>query len=204
MKRIVTSLAMALAVLAAPSAFADITTYRATLSGPAEAIPVASPGAGIATIVIDDTALTMQVSIPFFDLLGTTVAAHLHCCTMTPLLGTSGVATPFNDFPTSVRAGLYEQTFDLNAASSFSPAFINSNGGDVTAAREILLKGIGLNQSYLNIHTNLFPGGEIRGFLVALPAAPVPEPSTYAMLAIGLAGVGFMARRKQRAGQAQP
>ena len=34
-------------------------------------------------------------------------------------------------------------------------------------------------------------------------AAPVPEPSTWAMLLIGFAGVGFVAMRKRREGQLQ-
>ncbi len=33
--------------------------------------------------------------------------------------------------------------------------------------------------------------------LVLSPAAPVPEPQTYAMLLIGLGLIGFMARRRE-------
>jgi len=47
--------------------------------------------------------------------------------------------------------------------------------------------------AYLNIHTTNFGGGEIRGFLHA-----VPEPSTWAMMILGFAGVGFMAYRRSR------
>lgn len=36
-------------------------------------------------------------------------------------------------------------------------------------------------------------------FGTATPVGAVPEPSTYAMLALGLAGVGFMARRRKTA-----
>jgi len=56
----------------------------------------------------------------------------------------------------------------------------------------VLLAGLAADQTYLNIHTVPFPGGEIRGFLVA-----APEPSTMWMMA-GVLGVlaGKRLRRK--------
>jgi hypothetical protein len=46
-------------------------------------------------------------------------------------------------------------------------------------------------EAYLNIHTSQFPAGEIRGFLAA-----VPEPASWAMMLIGLCGVGMLLRRR--------
>ncbi|HEY0489462.1 MAG TPA: CHRD domain-containing protein [Telluria sp.] len=183
-------------MFASPAAFSEIFIYRSTMSGPAEAPPIASPGYGVASIVIDDVALTMRLNVPFFDLLGTTTAAHIHCCTADPLLGTAGVATAvpsFPDFPTGVTTGLYERTFSLADAATFNPAYISANGGSVDSARAALLGGLAANQSYLNLHTTLYPGGEIRGFLVA---APIPEPSGWAMLALGAGVLGLWGRRR--------
>jgi hypothetical protein len=196
MKRFVALFALALTMLAAPASYAETLYYRATMSGPAEATPNASPGYGVATITIDDVALTMSMSVPFFDLLGNTTSAHIHCCTADPLTGAAGVATAlpsFPGFPSGVTTGLYEQTFSLTSAATFNADFIAANGGTVDSARASLLTGLASNEAYLNIHSSVYPGGEIRGFLVA---APIPEPATYAMLAVGLLALGFLARKR--------
>ena len=51
--------------------------------------------------------------------------------------------------------------------------------------------GMVLEQSYLNIHTTSFPGGEIRGILVT------PEAGTLLLLSAGLAGLGRRLWRKR-------
>ena len=197
MKRFISLLALALAMVATPAAFADTLYYRATMSGPAEAPPNASPGYGVAFFIIDDVALTMSMNVPFFDLLGATTAAHIHCCTTDPLMGTAGVATTtpsFPDFPSGVTTGLYERTFSLADASFYNPAYITANGGTVDSARAALLSGLASNQGYFNIHTSQYPAGEIRGFLVA---APIPEPSAWGMLALGIGALGSWGRRRR-------
>jgi hypothetical protein len=194
MKRIVSSLAFAAGMLAS-SAFAATTTYTAVASGPGEATPVASPGYSIATLVIDDVANTLQLSSPFTQLLGTTVGAHIHAATAEPLTGTADVAVHLDGFPMGVQAGDYSITFNLLDATTYDAAYLSANGGTAQGARDSLLADINENRAYLNIHTNLYPAGEIRGFIVA---NPIPEPSTYAMLAVGLAGVAFVARRKRK------
>lgn len=198
MKRIVSCLALVLTMLttlAAPAAFAVNTTYRSTLSGPSEATPNNSPGTGIATIVVDDIAMTIRLSVQFFDLVTPSTAAHLHCCTALPLMGGAPVAIPLADFALGVRAGTYEGLFNLADASAYDPAFITAHGGTVNQARDFLLAGINANQSYLNVHSSRYPGGEIRGFLVQL-AQPVPEPSSWLMLGVGLVGLSLYSRRK--------
>jgi hypothetical protein len=91
-----------------------------------------------------------------------------------------------------VTSGTYNNTLDMTLAPSYNPAFVTLNGGTVAGAFDALLNGLEAGDTYFNIHTNVFPGGEIRGFLAA-----VPEPSTWAMMILGFAGVGFMAYRRR-------
>ena len=190
--------AIALAAFAAPAS-AAITVYTATLTGPAESPPVASPGYGLSIVTVDDSAFTMRVQTVFTGLLGTTSAAHIHCCTAVPFSGTAGVATPtptLPGFPSGVTTGFYDNTFDMTMASSYNAAFINNNGGTPQAAFATLMAGMFNGQAYLNIHTTFAPGGEIRGFYT--PNVPIPEPGTYALMLSGLAAVGFVARKRKQ------
>jgi hypothetical protein len=65
-------------------------------------------------------------------------------------------------------------------------------GGTVPSAEPVFAAGLASGEAYLNIHSNQFGGGEIRGFL--LPAA-VPEPAAIIMLGTGILGAFVYARR---------
>jgi CHRD domain/PEP-CTERM motif len=99
----------------------------------------------------------------------------------------------FPSFPLGVTFGTYLQTFDLNAAGSYNPAFITANGGTVAGAKATLVGGLLAGQTYLNIHTTANPGGEIRGQLVA-----TPEPNTMVVLSTGLLGMATVLRKRKR------
>ncbi len=45
---------------------------------------------------------------------------------------------------------------------------------------------------------NLVAGGSVTGFNLAMETAAIPEPSTWAMLALGFGGLAFLAARKGR------
>jgi hypothetical protein len=204
MKRIL-GLLVCVAAFAALSgvAKADPLVFTATLSGLNERPqPNNSPGTGSAVVTIDGNIMTITAN--FSGLVSTTAngspsgttAAHIHCCA--PATGAAGVATTlptFPGFPSGVTSGTYTNTFDLTLASTYNTNFINANGGTVEGARLAFLNGLLAGQTYLNIHSNAFPGGEIRGQL-----QPVPEPATLILLGTGLAGAAMRMRKKQKDG----
>ena len=184
----------AVLVVATTAVQADLLIYTASLSGAAEASPNASPGSGSATVTVDTVNHTLLVDVMFDALMGLTTAAHIHCCTAVPVAGTAGVATVvpnFPGFPTGVSAGSYNASFDLTLASSWNGAFVTANGGTIAGAEAALLAGLEGEQAYLNIHSNLFPGGEIRGFLTR----ELPEPATLILFGLGLGGLLLRRRR---------
>ena len=193
--RLVVRSAAAAAILFATAAQAATTIYTANLSGPNESPPNASPGTGSAVVTIDDVLNTMRVQVTFSGLLGTTTASHIHTPTAAPFTGTAGVATTtptFPGFPLGVTSGTYDQLFNLLLDSSYNPVFEAANGGTAATAEAALLTGIASGKAYLNIHTTVVPGGEIRGFLVA-----VPEPASWAMMLIGFGAIGASFRRRK-------
>ena len=178
-------------LVAVPASHAVVLHFSANLDGPSESPPVPSPGTGFATVDIDTVAHTMDVHADFSNLVGTTTAAHIHCCVDPP--GLVGVATQvpsFVGFPLGVTSGNFDSILDLTLASSFNPAFVTAQGG-VPQAEAALIAGLIAGDAYFNIHTTFRPGGEIRGFL------GVPEPGILGLLGLGI-GAAFVATRRRR------
>ena len=174
---VATSMLVFAAAFVAP-AVAATTSYTASLSKLGEPVPT-SPGTGSALVVLDDTALTIDVLVNFANLTTNASAGHIHCCTAVAGTGSIGVAQGFTGFP-SVTSGTYANVFTLNAASFAT-----------------LAAGIAAGKAYVNIHSpGLYAGGEIRGFLTAA----IPEPETYALMLVGLAALGAVTRARQAQG----
>jgi hypothetical protein len=159
-------------------------------------------GSGSAQVTLDTTARTLSVMTDWSGLSGLTTVAHIHCCVAAP--GTVGVAvTPgtFPGFPVGVSSGSYSSgALDLSNASTYTASFLTNFGGGTTeGAQAALLTGLQEGTAYLNIHTNTFPAGEIRGFLTA-----VPEPQSWALMIVGFGLVGASMRLSRRAHRERP
>ena len=192
MKKIILSVLAACGVM---SAQATVFQYSVTLDGPTEPSP--SLGTGTGTVNYDDVAHTLQMQVSFTGLTNAgsgTTASHIHAATALPFTGTAGVATQptLVGFPIGVTSGSFSNTLDLTSASSWNGSYITANGGTPASAESALAAAMASGRSYWNIHSGQFGGGEIRGFLVA-----VPEPSTLALIALGTGALFWRLRRKR-------
>ena len=181
-------------LLVAPATQAALIPFHVTLSPANEVPPTASSGTGSVQLVLDTTAQTLTGDIVFANLASPTTAAHIHCCLASPFLtgvnvGVATVLPAFPNFPLGVTSGIDHFVLQLNDASAYNPAFVTAQGS-LPQAEASFISGLVSGRTYLNIHTQQFGGGEIRGFVV-------PEPMTISLIGLGLAAAGCVGRRRR-------
>ena len=134
-------------------------------------------GTGTGTLTYNDIARTLTIVSTFSGLSGNTTNAHIHAPTAVAGTGTVGVAVPFilssanpSGFPLGVKSGSYNAVLDLSLNNTYNTTFRNNFGGGTAAGAEAaLIASFNAGTAYYNIHTNAFPGGEIRAFATAVP-----------------------------------
>ena len=123
-------------MLGEAGAFAEKVRFTASLKGPAEVPPTNSPGTAKAEIAFDTSSRTVKWVLAFRNLSGHPTAAHFHGP------ATQGEnADPVLDIRTKLKRGIAHLTTEQAA--------------DLMAGKW-----------YINIHTEKFPSGEIRGQVV--------------------------------------
>ncbi|MDP1662799.1 MAG: CHRD domain-containing protein [Phycisphaerales bacterium] len=149
---------LATAVVACAGSLCSAQTWTVTLDGLSEVPPNASPATGFAILNYNAGTNIFDWDIQWSGLVGTYTASHFHIAPA----GTNG--------PVSIG---FAQTGTNAAVGSATPsaAFVSA---------------LMANNVYINIHTNTFPGGEIRG--------QVPTPGAAALFAV--AGAAALRRRR--------
>lgn len=145
----VRSLTLTGLVMAAVSVNATVWNINANLSGLNEVPPNASPASGTVVGTFDDVTNLLMIDTNASNFVASVTAAHIH-------EAAAGINGP-------VRVTLSGTTGGLTYFSHDMPV--------LSAALETALFAGNL---YVNVHSTTFPGGEVRGQLIAsLPTRPV-------------------------------
>jgi hypothetical protein len=144
-------------------------TFQATLNGAGEFPATGSTGTGFGTVILNAAQTSITVNESWSGITTPATASHIH--------GVGGVGTnapvifPFSGVTAATSGSIPEQSFAINAQQ---------------------VSWLFSGYLYMNVHDSTFPGGEIRGQLLL-----VPEPSTVALLALGLGGIALQAHRRR-------
>lgn len=128
---------LAAGALMALPAFAETMTYTADLTADAEVPPADSAATGTAEVTVDTDANTVSWVVSYQDLTGDATAAHIH-----------GPAAEDENAPPVI---------DMSDA-------IMEGSADITADQIAELQD---GKYYVNVHTEQYSDGEIRGQLMA-------------------------------------
>jgi len=144
------TLATLCAALVAGCLSAQTLVYNVLLRGNQEVPLVVTTGTGNATVTINTTTNVVSVSGAYTTLMGTATAAHIHA---------------------PARRGANAGVI-LGLTPSGGTTGTISGSGTLTAAQtQALLDGL----AYVNVHSSMFPGGEIRGQIDSVPGSGSPS-----------------------------
>jgi hypothetical protein len=147
-------LAAAIAAVGALPAAAQTYTLTATLTGAGENPPINTGSFGTATITVDIGARTVTYRVDVFNLPSGVSASHIHV----GAVGTNGPIVV--NFAPPVPAS---NDFAFNGTVRDSEFILRPDAG-IRSADDMFQAIIGGN-SYVNVHSTVNGGGEVRGQL---------------------------------------
>ena len=153
--------ALALALGAGSQVNAQVVAWDVPLEGGQEVPPSGSLGTGFCKVILDKATGDVTVDGTYSGLMGTAIAAHIH-----------GPA------PAGMNAGII-----VPLIQSGGMAGTITGGGTLTPAQVADMQA-GL--TYVNLHTDLFTGGELRGQIDTLQPPPIPTVSEWGLIVMGL------------------
>ena len=149
--------ALAVSILAVPAAYSQTERFSASLSGANEVPPINSAGTADFQMSIQPGAITF--SLTFSDLSSTLAVAHLHFAPSKVAGSVMIFLCGGGNQPACPAATSGTITGTITAANVTGPTGQGINPGDLDSA----LAAVRSELSYANMHTTMFPGGEIRG-----------------------------------------
>jgi CHRD domain-containing protein len=161
----ITLVLAALLALTQPVTAAD--NFGARLRGLEEVPSISTLGQGFFLGTLNASGTAMDYVLVYFDLQGTVQQAHIHIAQpgvnggivlffCTNLVPPAGVPIP-PACPTT--PGINTVTGTLTSANVITQATQGIAAGEFSE----VIRAIRAGNSYANVHTDLFPGGEIRG-----------------------------------------
>jgi Cu/Zn superoxide dismutase len=146
-KRLLAISVVVVTLAMASVAYAGIMKLEAALSGANEVPPTTSEGVGTAKLAVHDARVIFKLR--WDGLTGPARAAHIHC-------GATGVNGP---------VGVTLFAAPMGASGHVNGSFTGPDTGNGCGWTDLsdVVEAMASGGAYINIHTQQFPGGEIRG-----------------------------------------
>ena len=142
-------------LLVSAQAQAQVYTLTAQLSGGNEVPGIASGSGGTATVTVDVPGQKISWVVDVFNLPSGVTQSHIHA-------GSPGVAGPvIINFPVVVNT-----SNDFRYTGTAGPADVINRAPQGIGSFEDAVQAILAGQTYVNVHSQINPGGEIRGQLI--------------------------------------
>ncbi len=187
-------------------AHAELLTFNANLDASQVAGGSDSSGTGFASVTIDTTLYTITTDVSWTGLSGPVDRSHMH----DGLPGQPSTETFVHEVIDGNSPARTITDGSCTDWQSIYPACAPASSS-VHNFLDIVAAGIGLGYGfqdfptllnayesggmYIDVHTEAFPEGEIRGQLFA---APVPEPASMGLMSVGLIGLVLSSLRQRR------